>query len=191
MLQNGCWKAIASEHHKMEIVSKIVKNWNMKWEKGFYLFILRHVYMNLIEEHRLKEFIMTNTRTRSQKPPWWSEAPVSWVAKVSPSDHQNARDKRVQEMSPTRVWQSLYKIPKSQAFFPPHQYAVNNTNRRPKVVWPTVNPRGTGSLFRSTTDTSDLRNYWQFYTIGWTQTWVNVHTFFGFPPFYQKFRSYD
>lgn len=60
--------------------------------------------MNLVEENQLKEFIMIYTRTRSQKSPWWSEAPVSSILRVSPSEHWNARDKSLQRMSPRMVW---------------------------------------------------------------------------------------
>lgn len=49
--------------------------------------------MNLTEENQLREFIMTNSKTKNQKSPWRSEAVVSSVVRVSTSDHWNAYDR--------------------------------------------------------------------------------------------------
>jgi len=48
------WNAMASKQHEMENINKILKNLNMKWQEGFYLLLLCHVYMNLIDKNQLK-----------------------------------------------------------------------------------------------------------------------------------------
>lgn len=121
-----------------ETVSKVLKNWNMKWETAFiYLYSAMFTCTSL--KNLSSGFIMTQARTRCQKTPWWSEPPVSPVVTVSPSDRQNACDKTDRERSSRMNGKAeAIKASKSQAFFSPHQYAVNSINRKPKAVWPTV-----------------------------------------------------
>lgn len=55
MLLNGSWNVMANEFNKMKIIYK----------QDPYLV----VHMNFIVKTKLKEFPVTNTRTRSQKSP--------------------------------------------------------------------------------------------------------------------------
>lgn len=60
---------------KWKLLASYWRIWT--WNEGLCLLILCHVYMNLIDENLPTEFIITNSRTRSQISSWWWEVLVS------------------------------------------------------------------------------------------------------------------
>ena len=162
MLLNGNWNAMASEH-KMQTISKILKDWSMKWEEGFYFFhsaMFAWTFLNKIGSGSLL-WLMRALRTQS---------------------HPDGQS--VQGMSlECTAGRGLIKAASHRLLT---QSPVVGGIKRQEVQWTVHTQKEDGHNSHLWPERSLANPY-----IGWTEMWMKTHTFFGFPLLHRKCHSFD